>query len=163
MAAGTILRYALLASLVANALFAWRVQHLASQRDDARSQRQTLVAEVATQRAAFEARARQLEREQHQALAGIRAIFDQEMTHANTKHEAVVADLRAGAVRLRRHWEARCATTELSATVAAAARADEGTELRERGAADLVRIGAECDARVRGLQSAVRAYSGGTP
>lgn len=159
----TLLRYAVLASLIANALLAFGWQHAISQRNAARQERDALRADVAEQRAAFEAKARQQEREQHQALAGVREIFDQEMSNAQTQHDAVVADLRAGALRLRSHWQAHLATAELSAAVAAASRADDGTELRARGAADLVRIGAECDTRIRGLQSAVRAYSGGTP
>lgn len=161
--AGPMLRAALLASVVANLLFVFAVCALAAQRDEARSQRDTIAAQVIHQRAEFEVRARQREREQHEALAGIRLIFAREMQDAQDEHDAVVAGLRADALRLRRHWQGCAATAELSAAVAAAAGADGGAELRARGAADLVRAGAQCDARIRALQSAVRTYAGGEP
>lgn len=158
-----MLQAALLGSLIANLLFVLAVYALGAQRDTARAERDTLTANIATQRATFEAHARQREREQHQALAGIRLIFAREMEDAQNEHDAVVAGLRADAVRLRRHWQGCAATAELSAAVAAAAGADGGAELRARGAADLVRAGAQCDARIRALQSAVRTYAGGEP
>lgn len=136
---------------------------LRSERDTARAEREALSADIATQRAAFEAHARQREREQHQALAGIRLIFAREMQDAQNDHDTVVAELRADNLRLRRHWQGCAATAQLSAAVAAAAGADGGAELRARGAADLVRAGAQCDARIRALQSAVRTYAGGEP
>lgn len=129
----------------------------------AEARREALVAEIAGQRAEFEIRARQREREQHEALAGIRLIFAREMQDAQNDHDTVVAELRADNLRLRRHWQGCAATAELSAAVAAAAGADGGAELRARGAADLVRAGAQCDARIRALQSAVRTYAGGEP
>lgn len=161
--AGPMLRAILLASVVANLLFVFAVYALAAQRDEARWQRDALTADIATQRAAFEAHARQREREQHQALAGIRLIFAREMEDAQNQHDAVVADLRADALRLRRHWQGCAATAELSAAVATAAGADDGAELRARGAADLVRVGSQCDIRIRSLQSAIRTYAGGEP
>lgn len=160
--AGPMLRAALLASVVANLLFVFAVYALAAQRDEARSQRDTIAAQVIHQRAEFEVRARQREREQHEALAGIRLIFAREMQDAQNEHDAVVAGLRADAVRLHRHWQGCAATAQLSAAVATAAGADGGAELRARGAADLVRAGAQCDARIRALQSAIRTYAGGT-
>lgn len=158
---------ALLIALVASNTY-WLVHSagLASQRDLARAERDAVRADVATQRAAFEARARRQEREQHEALAGVRMIFDLEMTDAKSTHDAVVAGLRADALRLRSHWQGCVATSGLSAAVAAEIRAgdaDAAAELRARGAADLVRLGAECDARIRGLQSAVNTYAGRTP
>lgn len=158
-----ILRAVLQGSLIANGLFAGAVYMLAHARDAARIERDALRADVATQRAEFEAKARRQEREQHQALAGLRVIFDKEMTDANTKHDAVVAAQRAGTLKLRQHWEARVATAELSTAAAAAARADEGAELRATGAGDLVRVGARCDARIRALQGDARICRGGTP
>jgi hypothetical protein len=151
-------------ALVGAALFAGYGLYVGtSERDSLRAERDALRTDIATQRARFEAEARRQEREQHLALAGIRSIFDKEMEDANAEHNRVVDGLRADALRLRQHWQGCTATAELSATAAAAARAYEDAELRARGAADLVRLGAECDARIHGLQSAVRVYSGGTP
>lgn len=170
MVIDTVLRYAVAVLIFAliSSNTGWLVHSrgLASERDAAIAARATLAADVAAARAEFEAKARKQEREQRDALAGVRVIFDREMTDAQTKHDAVVADLRAGTLRLRRHWEARVATAELSAAAAAGARAGEAdadAELRGRDSADLVRLGAECDSQIRGLQSAVRAYAGGTP
>lgn len=129
----------------------------------AASDRDALVAEIATQRASFEARARQREREQHNALAGIQLIFAREMQNAQDEHDAVAAGLRADARRLRSHWQGCTATAELSAAAATAAGADDAAELRATGAADLVRAGAQCDTRIRALQDAIRTYAGGEP
>lgn len=123
-------------------------------------QREAMVAEVALQRATFEARARQREREQHAALAGVRQILEKELHDAQETHAAVVAGLHADNLSLRRHWQGCVATAELSAAAATAAGVDDGAELRAHGAADLVRAGAQCDARIRALQSALTIYAG---
>ena len=120
-----------------------------------------LRADLATQRADFEAATRQREREQSEAIAGINAIFEQELSNAQTHHDTVVADLRHDNLRLRNHWQGCVATAKLSYSATAAVSPDEAAELRSQGAADLVRLGAECDATVRGLQSIVRVIGAG--
>lgn len=115
-----------------------------------------LRADIATQRESFEAKARQREREQSAAIAGLNAIFEQELSNAQTHHDTVVAGLRTDNLRLRNHWQGCVATAELSYASTATARPDAAAELRGQGAADLVRVGAECDARIRGLQSIVK-------
>lgn len=124
------------------------------------NQYERTLAMVSAQRADFEAQARQREREQHEALAAIRTLFDEELSDAQAKHDAVVAGLAADTVRLRRHWRGCVATAELSATAAAAARADADTELRNADSGALVRAGAECDARIRALQAIVTSQQG---
>lgn len=148
--------------LIANALWSLAYSRAIADRNAARAERDAQRADVATQRAQFEAQARQKEREQSQALAGVAAIYEQEMNDAQAEHDAVVADLLSGAARLRRHWQGCAATAELSATVATAARADAGAGLRAASAGRIVRAGDECDAHIRGLQAALRTYAGET-
>ena len=163
----TALRYAcavLLAALVgSNAYWLAHSRGLAGERDKAIAAGSALAADIANQRAEFEARARQQEREQRAAIDGVRAIFDREMTDAKKKHDAVAAGLRAGTLKLRQHWAACAATAELSAAAAAAARADDAARLRAEGAGDLVRVGAECNAVITALQRDARICRGGTP
>lgn len=156
------LRLALLALLAGGlALVAWNNQRLRAARDEARHALLAARAEAAGQQAAFEARMRQLEREQHQAMAQVGQLFEEKLDEMRNTHAEVVAALDAGTVRLRAHWQACTATAALSRAADTAARADEAARLRAQGAAALVSIGHECDARIRALQGAVRVYAGG--
>lgn len=141
----------------------WTIDHarLKSARDNARAERDALIAQASLQRAQFEAIARQREREQRAAVEAIRNNYTMEMQRADEKHAAVVAGLRADAVRLRQHWQGCTAAAELSRAAEAAARVDESARLREQGAADIVRAAAECDAQVRALQDFAREVSHG--
>ena len=95
------------------------------------------------------------ERKRAEAMTVIAAQYERDKADAEESAERVIADLRAGVVRLRDEW-AGCATDGLSATAAAARRADELAELRERAAAEVVSVGARADAHVRALQQIVR-------
>lgn len=105
------------------------------------------------------AQARKREREWQAQADAIAARYEGERADAEETHRAVVADLERGAVRLRAHWQGCQATAALSAAAAAAASADDIARLRNEAAADIVRVGAECDANVRGLQSVIRSYT----
>lgn len=146
-------------------MMGWSIDHarLKAARDNARAERDVLIAQSALQRAEFEAHARQVERQQRAAVEAIRNTYQTEMERADEKHTAVIASLRADAVRLRQHWQGCAATAELSRAAETAARVDEDSRLREHGAADLVRLSAECDAQVRGLQAVIRADRGNQP
>ena len=100
--------------------------------------------------------ARQAEHEQGQVLAGIGAKHEQDRMAAEAVPAAVVADLRAGVVRLREEW-AGCETRALSEAAAGAAERDASARLREQGAADLVRIGRDADDQVRACQAVITA------
>lgn len=101
--------------------------------------------------------ARQAEHSQGQALADIGATHEQDRQAAEAVPAAVVADLRAGVVRLREEW-AGCETRALSEAAAGAVERDEAARLREQGAADLVRIGRDADDQIRACQAVIEQY-----
>lgn len=124
----------------------------------------TLVAQHATElagheRAAREAgeRARAAERARAEDLAAIAEQSEVRIREIQSEADALAADLRAGNVRLRQHWQGAIATCGVSRDSAAALAAEREAELREQGAADLVRLAAEADAQVRALQEAYEA------
>lgn len=126
----------------------------------AESERDALALSVAEQRTAHEVAMREKDARQRQALRAVAQIYEQEKSNAQAAHDQVVADLRAGLVRLRERWTcpAPVAAADLPATAGPAVGADATAELRAASAARVVRAGAECDAQVRGLQAVVLAY-----
>jgi hypothetical protein len=72
-----------------------------------------------------------------------------------------VDDLRRGNLRLRAQWRCEAvpagSAVHVSAPSGAAGQPDAEAELRIQDSGDLVRIGHQCDAEVRGLQEALRA------
>lgn len=113
--------------------------------------------DAAAARAEFEAGARLTERTHQADLAALEESHRDRFDEAQREGERVTADLRAGNLRLRQHWQGCAATSAVSAAAGAVGGADEGAELREAGSGDLVRIAAECEAQVIGLQDVVRA------
>lgn len=111
---------------------------------------------IAEERLAFETAARKKEQENTKKLAEITDTFTKELTDVREETEKVVADLRAGNLRLRRHWEAAIATSELSQNAASLARADEDAELRRNSVGRILRAVGQCQAQVIGLQAVVR-------
>ena len=113
------------------------------------------VAELATK--ASEA-ARAAEHQQAHAFDDIAAKYEQDKTDALTAQAGVIADLRAGNLRLRDRW----ATQSLAAQVAASAgQSDAAADGSQRVALDLFRainpIVQRQDAQIRGLQAVLRA------
>jgi hypothetical protein len=104
----------------------------------------------------FSEAARKAEQAQAAKYAEVEARHQQELTDAQGKADRVVADLRAGNLSLRRHWQGCQATAGLSSAAARAAFDAETARLREEAAGRVVRLGAECDARIRGLQGLIR-------
>lgn len=87
-------------------------------------------------------------------LASIGAQYEKEKADAEAEHKRVVAGLRNGDIKLREHWQC----PSVPATPGASpAEPDRSAELRSEGAADLVRIAAECDAQIKGLQQVTEA------
>lgn len=117
--------------------------------------------EVAESRAetAAHVAARTAEHEQANKLAEIGAKHEEERAAAPVVADAVVADLRAGNLRLRREW-AGCETKLLSQASAAAVERDALAQLREEAAGAAVRIGREADDQLRACQAVVRTYDG---
>lgn len=120
-------------------------------RADAAEQR----AEGLAQALAASERARQQEHAKAEALAAVAAQYEREKLDAEAKADAVAAAMRADTLRLREHWRG-CETNRVSEAAARAAEPDAAAELRAEGASDLVRVAAEADAQVRGLQEVIR-------
>lgn len=111
------------------------------------------LAELSTQ--ASEA-ARDAERKQAAAYAALAADYERDKTDAKDKGDAVAAALRADTLRLRQQWTCpTAALTHVPGTATAAGQRDGDADLRATGAGDLVRLAAQCDAQVRGLQRAL--------
>jgi len=100
--------------------------------------------------------ARALEQTNGQELAKIGAKHEQDREAAEAVPAAVVADLRAGNLQLRRQWAA-CETNRVSESAAGAAERDALAELRAKDQGDLVRVGRDADDQVRACQATVKA------
>lgn len=144
-------------ALIALAVWAVQQMRVLDARADAANARQALAQERAARAelwAEFEAAARAQEADHRRQMDAIAEETQRKLDDAQATADRVVADLRAGERRLRAHWEGCQATASLSAAAAIAASADDAAELRAASAARIVRLGAECDAQVRGLQRA---------
>ncbi|WP_303748402.1 lysis system i-spanin subunit Rz [Stenotrophomonas pigmentata] len=98
---------------------------------------------------------RALEQTKGQELAKIGAKHEQDREAAEAVPAAVVADLRAGNLQLRRQWAA-CETNRVSESAAGIAERDALAELRAKDQGDLVRIGRDADDQVKACQASVR-------
>lgn len=101
--------------------------------------------------------ARSAEHQQADTLANIGETHEQARAAAPAVADAVVADLRADRLRLRREW-AGCETQRLSEASAAARERDALAAGREAAAGRIIRIGAEADAQLAACQAVIRAY-----
>lgn len=100
--------------------------------------------------------ARALEQTKGQELAKIGAKHEQDREAAEAIPAAVVADLRAGNLQLRRQWAA-CETNRVSESAAGIAERDALAELRAKDQGDLVRIGRDADDQIGACQATVKA------
>lgn len=89
-------------------------------------------------------------------LADIGAKHEEDRAAAPAVADAVVADLRSGALRLRNDLAA-CHTDLLSQTAAGAVERDAATQRREEFAGRVVRIGKDADDQLRACQAIVAA------
>ena len=96
------------------------------------------------------------ERAKAQALAGIGAQHEDDRREAETVPAVVVADLRAGNLKLRREWQG-CETQRLSDAATATRERDALAASRDALAGDLVRVGRDADDQLRACQSVVQA------
>lgn len=115
------------------------------------------VAESRTETAAHVA-ARAAEHEQADKLAEIGETHEQARAAAPAVADAVVADLRADRLRLRREW-AGCETQRLSEASAAAVERDALAQRREELAGAVVRVGRDADDQLAACQAVIRAYA----
>lgn len=101
--------------------------------------------------------AREVEHTQAGKLAEIGETHEQDRAAAPAIADAVVADLRAGNLRLRREW-AGCETQRLSEATAATVERDAAAAGREQLAGEIVRIGRDADDQLRACQAVIREY-----
>jgi hypothetical protein len=94
---------------------------------------------------------RQLEQALATAQAGVSEAYEKGKKDAEATGAAVIADLRAGNLRLQQRWTG-CETQRLSDAAALAGELDAAARDREESAGRIVRAAAQCDAQVRGLQ-----------
>jgi len=89
-------------------------------------------------------------------LADIGAKHEEDRAAAPAVADAVVADLRSGALRLRNDLAA-CHTDLLSQTAAGTLERDAATQRREEFAGRVVRIGRDADDQLRACQAVIAA------
>lgn len=134
---------------------------LAAQRDEAQADVARMKAEVAAIDA--DARRRALETELRHAadMQALAENLEKEQADAERKHAGVVAGLERGALRLRQQWQGCQARLDgMPADAPPAGIPDGGAELRNAGVASLLRVGSECDAKLRAWQSYARSVTG---
>ena len=113
-------------------------------------------AAVATERQKFIQWARDQEHRHAADMARIDADNQKRIANEKAANDRLVADLRAGNVRLHARWSAAVATAKLSQGVAAAGRPDAAERERQDSAARIIGAADRCDAQVKGLQDVVR-------
>lgn len=101
---------------------------------------------------AAERKAREREQSQAQEMARIAAELETQRKAGYEARDKVISDLRAGNIRLRQHWQGCPRLPEVGGTPSGG---DADAGLREAGAGDLVRLGAEADAIIRACQAVI--------
>lgn len=100
-----------------------------------------------------EAAARAAEKEQQKRYDALAEQFEREKQESEDAYHRDVAALRAGNLKLRKQWQGCQAS--LPGAEDPAAEPDGLAELREEGAADLVRLNRDADTWIRDLQVAL--------
>lgn len=111
--------------------------------------------DAAQQVALAETRARQAEHRHAADMARIGREHQEALKDAQANSARLVADLRAGTVRLQERW--RSCTARLPGSTGAASEPDAAADDRSESAARIVRAAAACDAQVIGLQNVIKA------
>lgn len=102
------------------------------------------------------------ERQQSDKYKAIGDEYEKQRDAAGLAADAAIAGLRAGTKRLQKQWGG-CETDRLAASTASAIAADEATRDREEAIRRILRIGAEADAQIRGLQAVIKVDRGIDP
>lgn len=105
--------------------------------------------------AKFNAETAKKDAAQAEALRQVGFQYEREKAHALDQKDAVIADLRSGALVLRKQW--RCPAAGVPEASGSAGIADDAADLQFTAAGDIVRIVGTCEAQVRGLQAVVTA------
>lgn len=96
------------------------------------------------------------ERARADRMTRIAEQYEQDKINAQAKADAVIADLRAGAIRLQDKW-AGCPSPRLPGIDPRPTEPDAAEQGRIESAARIVSAAAACDAQVKGLQAVVEA------
>jgi len=120
-----------------------------------RAQMQVVTLRLDAEQARLDATTIARHAEQRIAAAAAQAAeqYEKGKQDAQAAADAVVADLNAGTLKLRHEW-AGCETSRLSESATATRELDAANQRRAELAADIVRVGATCDAKERTLISA---------
>ena len=154
----TILAAVMGIALIAVSLYA---VSLSLQRDAARVEVARLKAEYAAADAQARRRAMETELRHAADMQVLAETLEKEQADAEKKHAGVVAGLERGALRLRQQWQGCQARLDgMPADAPPAGIPDGGAELRNAGVASLLRVGSECDAKLRAWQSYARSVTG---
>jgi hypothetical protein len=137
----------------------WRWHHVTWQAGYDAAQAEHTAALDAAHRT-YAAAVREQEREYANRIDSIAAQFERERIEAEEAAAAVVADLRAGSIRLRQQWQGCQRAARVPAAADSPGESDAGAGDRNESAARIVRAARECDAQVRGLQAVIRGWQG---
>lgn len=144
-----IAAFALWSAGMFGAGWAWR-----GDRADGAEARQRAGASAAAVEQVTQVRA--TEHQQAGALATIGEKYEEDRTAAEAVPAAVVADLDADRLRLRREW-AGCETQRLSEVAAGAVERDALAQSRAELAGAVVRVGRDADDQLRACQAVIAA------
>jgi hypothetical protein len=100
--------------------------------------------------------AKAVEQSQADQFATVADQLQKDQAHALASRDSVIADLRSGALKLRKQW-ACPAGIHLPETAAGASGGDDSANLRQTGAGDLIGLADAADAQVTACQSILRA------
>lgn len=93
------------------------------------------------------------ERQYAQRLQAIATKYEGDKNAIERQAAADLASLRDGTIRLRQQWQG--CEDRSAQTGGTPSEPDGGADLRQAGAVDLVRIGDECDAQIKGFHHLV--------
>jgi hypothetical protein len=108
-------------------------------------------------------KAHALERSIGTSLAAAGEQYEKGKRDAQAAGAGVVADLRAGNLRLQKRWAGCEAASAVPGTPASPGGSDATADSRRQGAGDLVRVADESDAQLAACQAVVRADRKVTP
>lgn len=135
-------------AVVGWAFSGWRAAASDSRADAAEARAEGLARDLRDANATLAA-----ERNHAKRLKAIGEQYERDKADAAAQYERDLADLRAGTLRLRKQWTCPA----VPAVDPSVPGSDDGAELREQGAADIVRLAREADAQIKGLQSVIKA------
>lgn len=161
-----LLPWFLLAAVAANGVSAWYGHHTgyASGAASVQVELDKALAKIALDRETASEAARAAEKKHAADLAAADATYQENLKHAQDSSTRLVADLRAGNVRLRSQWDACLASAAVPVLAGSAGREDAGPGLWPAGEGtvlgditDQIHDADDADAWIKYLQSVIKA------